>query len=352
MTTSESIPNKQSNEAPSGNASRRKAKRREAGAIEAQDESFDEEPPALERVPHELRDGKPREKRKRKHEDEDIEGEYMKRLDREQERADAKRQKQQKHDGPLAPETTVKSADSDGEGDETEDPVDDAHMPPKHESLVSGEDAELDKANRTVFLSNVATTAITSKTAQRELKDHMSSFFEDLASKQQKKPKIESIRFRSTAYGLTSIPKKAAYVKKEVMDATTKSTNAYVVYSTAQAAREAARRLNATVVLERHLRVDSVAHPSAVDNRRCVFVGNLGFVDDDSQMKAAESGKEVRPSKTRQPGDVEEGLWRQFMKAGEVESVRVVRDKTTRVGKGFAYVQFKVCHSAMYDSES
>ncbi|EME87164.1 uncharacterized protein MYCFIDRAFT_22137, partial [Pseudocercospora fijiensis CIRAD86] len=179
-------------------------------------------------------------------------------------------------------------------------------------------DEELSKANRTVFLGNVSTAAISSKSSRKSLLNHLASFFEKLPpSKDGTKYKVESIRFRSTPYA-TAIPKKAAFAKKELMDATTKSTNAYVVYSTEKLAREAVRHLNGTIVLERHLRVDSVAHPAKIDNRRCVFVGNLGF-----------------------PADIEEGLWRTFSKSGKVESVRVIRDSTTRVGKGIAYVQFE-----------
>ena len=114
------------------------------------------------------------------------------------------------------------------------------------------------------------------------------------------------------------------------------------MYSIRAAARESARRLNGTVVLDRHLRVDEVSHPAKIDHRRCVFVGNLGFVDDESQIKAVEDAESGRKSRKTPAGDVEEGLWRQFMLAGKVESVRVVRDAKTRVGKGFAYVQFAV----------
>jgi nucleolar protein 12 len=128
------------------------------------------------------------------------------------------------------------------------------------------------------------------------------------------------------------------------MGATTKSSNAYVVYSTAYAAREAAKRLNGTVVLDRHLRVDGVAHPAKTDHRRCVFVGNLGFVDDESML---DQGGENERKRSKIPSDIEEGLWRQFGKAGVVESVRVVRDEKTRVGKGFAYVQFEVSSPQM-----
>jgi nucleolar protein 12 len=141
------------------------------------------------------------------------------------------------------------------------------------------------------------------------------------------------------------LPKKASFVTQDLMDSTTHATNAYVVFSTKVAAREALK-LNGTVVLGRHLRVDSVAHPAKTDHRRCVFVGNLGFVDDESAVLAAEAkeGKDGKKKKPRKkvPSDIEEGLWREFGKCGTVENVRVVRDSKTRVGKGIAYVQFTV----------
>ena len=74
--------------------------------------------------------------------------------------------------------------------------------------------------------------------------------------------------------------------------------------------------------------MDCVAHPAEIDHRRCVFVGNLGFVDVDTNIKAAEGKRNSDPPRrAKEPADVEEGLWRQFEKAGTVESVRVVRDK-------------------------
>ena len=196
---------------------------------------------------------------------------------------------------------------------------------PQHECFeTSNEDLGLEKSSRTVFLANVSTMAIKSKNAKKILMNHLVSFTSSLPGEH----KIESVRFRSTAFATSGIPKKAAFVKKEVMDATTKSTNAYVVYTTKLAAREAATRLNGSIVLDRHLRVDCVANPAEIDHRRCVFVGNLGFVDVDTNIKAAEGkGNNDPPRRAKEPADVEEGLWRQFEKAGTVESVRVVRDK-------------------------
>jgi nucleolar protein 12 len=328
---------------------------------EEADSDDSEEEPALDKI-IEASIQKPERKRKRKAGDEDLEGKYMLKLAKEEEKEEAERKaerrlKRQRLMAEQDPDMSEESEDldewdddgavsQDGSGDESEKkaatgreaPSDDV---PQHESLAPSKDAvELEKATRTVFLANVSTLAISSKSAKKTLLTHMASFIPSLLAPPEGKPphKVESLRFRSTAYA-SSLPKKASFAKKDLMAATTKSTNAYVVYSTAYAAREAAKRLNGTVVLDRHLRVDGVAHPAKTDHRRCVFVGNLGFVDDESML---DQGGENERKRSKIPSDIEEGLWRQFGKAGVVESVRVVRDEKTRVGKGFAYVQFEV----------
>ncbi|OJD29267.1 nucleolar protein 12 [Diplodia corticola] len=287
-------------------------------------------------------------KRKRKGDVDELEDVYMRKLEKEEAKEEAKREaerstkRQRKEDGEAASSDEEVLSDDGGDEDAASDSDAESDSEiPQHETQASQPKAEteLEKASRTVFLGNVSINAISDKSAKKTLIKHMSSFLSDLP--EHKPPhKFDSIRFRSTPFS-TFIPKKAAYATKEVMDETAHSTNAYVVYTTNQAAREAARRLNGTVVLNRHLRVDEVAHPAKTDHHRCVFVGNLSFVDDESMIQEAEAkrlGKEVR--KKKEPGDVEEGLWRTFGKAGTVESVRVIRDPKTRVGKGFAYVQF------------
>ena len=279
-------------------------------------------------------------KRKRKGGDEEVEDVYMRRLAQEEAKDAESLAKTNASKRQKTAETLPDSDDEDGAA-LPEDNEASSSPPPRHETE-QAVGTELSKANRTVFLGNVSTAAISSKSARKTLINHLKSFFGSIAEPKdgESKHSVESIRFRSTPYA-NSVPKKAAFATKQLMDATTKSTNAYAVYSSPSLAREAANHLNATIVLGRHLRVDSVAHPAKTDNRRCVFVGNLGFVADESNIQAAneEEGKEKRkPGKY--PADIEEGLWRTFGKCGTVESVRVIRDSTTRVGKGIAYVQF------------
>jgi len=325
------------------------------GEDEDSSEESDEEP-NLDKI-IEASAPKPDRKRKREADEEDLEGRYMQKLAREEEKEEEERQAERRLKRQrMATTRNVEMSDGEKDAEDNDDSgsedgsVDEAvnsEIPrptdvPVHESLTPSKDTtELEKATRTVFLANVSTEAITSKSAKKTLMLHMGSFIHSLSTPPEGKPphKVESLRFRSTAYAGTSLPKKAAFVKKDLMAATTKSTNAYVIYSTAYAAREAVKRLNGSVVLDRHLRVDGVAHPAKTDHRRCVFVGNLGFVDDESML---DQGGENERKRTKIPSDIEEGLWRQFSKAGTVESVRVVRDEKTRVGKGFAYVQFEV----------
>lgn len=274
-------------------------------------------------------------KRKRRNDNEDLESAYLSKLAREE----AKEQAQRDAVRGIKRQKSDKQTEKPAEGDDNDD-----FVPPQHESLApSTSEQSLEQAARTVFLGNVSNTAITSKSAKKTLLAHLSSFLDSLPASTPPH-KVESLRFRSIAFS-SAVPKKAAFARKDIMDSTTKSTNAYAVYTTKVAAREAAKRLNGTVVLDRHIKVDEVAHPRQTDHKRCVFIGNLGFVDDESGMAAAmaEADGEKRKVKQTPPSDVEEGLWRQFSEAGKVESVRVVRDAKTRVGKGIAYVQFEVC---------
>ncbi|KAJ5180435.1 Nucleolar protein 12 [Penicillium capsulatum] len=290
-------------------------------------------------------------KRKRGNAGDDLEESYMRRIEKEERKADEKKKAEQaERQKAIAKDDDSDASGSEEEKSDAEDSEDDSKSAPipVHESLSGGDKAnDVEKSSRTVFLGNVSTQAIKSKSSKKTLLRHLASFCSSLPESSGPH-KVESIRFRSVPFSSGGgIPKRASFARREILDETTPSTNAYAVYSTVQAARKAPSALNGTVVLDRHLRVDSIAHPAAIDNKRCVFVGNLDFVDNESTGED-ESG---RKKKVRAPADIEEGLWRTFnantggskdknSTKKNVESVRVIRDQSTRVGKGFAYVQF------------
>lgn len=271
------------------------------------------------------KDSDRRAKRKR---GDDLEDQYMHKLHLEEEKEfkkleeeKAAAQSKPKADEKEEEDESVDEEDGDEEGseegdDEEEEGEDDSNDTPKkkesstpadppirHETQEKPGEADLDKSARTIFLGNVPSNAISSKSDYKVFK----AFFAAVG-------KISSIRFRSVAFA-EQIPRKAAFVTHKLHEKQ-KTVNAYIVYKTKEAAR-AALKLNGSIVLDRHIRVDSVAHPAPHDATRCVFIGNLDF---EAQ---------------------EENLWRHFASCGKVESVRVVRDATTNVGKGFAYVQFE-----------
>jgi nucleolar protein 12 len=280
-------------------------------------------------------------KRKRGGEEDDLEQAYFKRLQREEDKENEhKESRQEVHDAGTVPAAAVDSDEnavviSISEAAEVDDP-------PRHE-IFDKKLNDKEKSNRTVFLGNVSTEAIRASAAKKSLMRHLQSVLKP-STTGESLGKLESIRFRSTAYAANAGPKRATFAKKELMDTTTTSTNAYAVFTTDVAAQHVAKELNGTIVLDRHLRVDYLAKPLPTEHRRCVFVGNLSFMNEETQQPS-EDNQQRRP-KAKEPADAEEGLWRTFSKCGAVESVRVVRDQETRVSKGFAYVQFKDENSA------
>ncbi|SCU90886.1 LADA_0F06942g1_1 [Lachancea dasiensis] len=192
-------------------------------------------------------------------------------------------------------------------------------------------EAELEKAERTVFVGNVPKDVVTSKAQTKRFKK-LFSIAKDASSSDNNDEDnddndndddtndnsvayaIESLRFRSISFE-EALPRKVAFVQQK-LHKSRESVNAYVVYVDRAAVPAACRLLNGRVFEGHHLRVDSVAHPTQHDNKRSVFVGNLDFEE------------------------TEENLWKHFLAAGDIEYVRVIRDSKTNVGKGFAYVQF------------
>ncbi|KAG4306391.1 hypothetical protein PORY_000379 [Pneumocystis oryctolagi] len=162
---------------------------------------------------------------------------------------------------------------------------------------------DLEKTLCTIFVGNLPISVVSSKTSYKEFKTKFLEF-----------GKIKSIRFRSIAFS-EPLPRKVAYIQKK-FHSKRDMLNAYIVYETKESS-EKALVLNSTIFLNRHIRVDSVAHPTPHIPKKSIFIGNLSF---DAQ---------------------EEQLWSYFGHCGEIEFVRIVRDNKTNIGKGFAYIQFK-----------
>lgn len=125
-----------------------------------------------------------------------------------------------------------------------------------------------------------------------------------------------------------------AFINQEFHDEAD-TTNCYIVFAHAsdsdpyEAARIAAEKCDGIEFMNRVIRVDKVSKDgmSDLDTKLCVFVGNLDFASKEDDLRAF---FETVVAKERE----ESGKW--------VAKVRVIRDKETQLGKGFAYVQFVV----------
>ncbi|KAG2147397.1 uncharacterized protein EDB93DRAFT_1085496 [Suillus bovinus] len=163
--------------------------------------------------------------------------------------------------------------------------------------------------------------------------------------------------------------KKVAFINHE-LHPSADSVNAYVVFAYPspakerpsnlpppapvmdphEAARLAVEKCNGTVFMDRTIRVDSLGRPAdsigkqsalsgtfAGDPKSSVFVGNLDFASKEEDLRVFfESLITAERGPPNQALDTPKN-W--------VSRVRIVRDKETQLGKGFAYVQFtdRVC---------
>uniref|UniRef100_T1IYB7 RRM domain-containing protein n=1 Tax=Strigamia maritima TaxID=126957 RepID=T1IYB7_STRMM len=94
------------------------------------------------------------------------------------------------------------------------------------------------------------------------------------------------------------------------------NVNAFVKFETPESA-ESARQLNGHKLDGFVLRVDLASNKNQPNHKKSIFVGNLPF-------------------------EIEENsLYEHFSEYGEVESVRIIRDKMSGIGKGFGYINFK-----------
>ena len=126
--------------------------------------------------------------------------------------------------------------------------------------------------------------------------------------------RIETVRFRCAARPDMKTTKKVAVIKQKYHEE--RSSIAAYVRFVEKAHAVSATVLNGTELDGHAIRVDLALAAKSHDNKRAVFLGNLDFKVQENEIRAL------------------------FRKCGEVESVRLVRDSATGIGKGFGYVNF------------
>lgn len=128
--------------------------------------------------------------------------------------------------------------------------------------------------------------------------------------------KIDAVWLRCAALADQAMPKKVAIIKQE-FNPNRKSISAFVRFEKVESAVEALS-LTGTEFQEQHIAVSLCSEDPKKERSKGVFVGNLPF------------------------GVEDESLWTHFAECGKIQDVRIVRDNTNGLGKGFGYVNFDV----------
>ncbi|XP_063296940.1 RNA-binding protein 34 [Pelobates fuscus] len=158
---------------------------------------------------------------------------------------------------------------------------------------------EAAKNKRTVFVGNLPVDYT---------KPALMKFFKEFGL-------IESVRFRSLTPAEPKLSKKAATIQRK-SHPKRNNINAYVVFKEESSASKALKRNGAEVASGVCIRVDLASANKSHDNKKSAFVGNLPY--------------EIQEDSVRE----------HFAECGKVEAVRLIRDKTSGLGKGFGYVLF------------
>ncbi|XP_039281991.1 RNA-binding protein 34 isoform X2 [Nilaparvata lugens] len=125
---------------------------------------------------------------------------------------------------------------------------------------------------------------------------------------------VESVRISCPALTPSQLPRKVALQKREFHSKAT-NLNGYVKFKKADSVASALAA-NGKVYEEHTLRVDHMIQ-DVPDWKNAVFVGNLPFVVKDDELRNV------------------------FKCCGEIENVRIIRDKEYGISRGFGYVNFK-----------
>ncbi|XP_073681978.1 RNA-binding protein 34-like isoform X2 [Garra rufa] len=180
-------------------------------------------------------------------------------------------------------------------------------QPFKQRKTVKNMAEERIKMKRTVFVGNLPPSCT---------KKNLLSLFKQAGV-------IESVRFRSVVGDDPTMLRKVAAIQRKV-NPKKQNINAYVIFKEEAAATDALKWNGKEIEPGFHIRVDRVSKNSGQhDHKRSIFVGNL-------------------------PYDITElPLREHFEECGNVEAVRLVRDRNSGKGKGFGYILFESPDSVM-----
>ncbi|KAF9174270.1 Nucleolar protein 12 [Mortierella sp. AD011] len=236
-------------------------------------------------------------------EDVDMEESKIEDLVHESLRTNNKRKSESKADEAGNKENKAKkvkgASTSESKGGDSDD--EDASPDTNKDGTKKSDDPE--RQARTAFVGNLAVSSM-AKADFRKLKSTFSAF-----------GSIESIRFRSIAFS-ELLPRKIAFITGK-LHPERDVVNAYIVFKSKESVAKAVAAMNGQLFLNKHIRVDTLNGAKNHQPKKSVFVGNLAF---DAH---------------------EEDLWNFFKDSGDIENVRIIRDRKTNLGKGFAYVQFQ-----------
>jgi nucleolar protein 12 len=201
---------------------------------------------------------------------------------------------------------------------------------------ISGEDGESETSltknerdDRTVFVGNVPVTSFKNSSAQEggNPTNALKKLEKEIRKEFSKYGKVESVRLRSIGLKSIKVPSgsdfhvvRKAAVAKASLDDRIETCNAFVVFADAHSVAAAVEKGDGSEFHGYHLRIDAVRESSKgkVFDRKCtIFIGNLAF-------EASE--EECRKHCISLLGEA------------AVKSVRIVRDPTTNLGRGFGYV--------------
>ncbi|TRY83873.1 hypothetical protein DNTS_030098, partial [Danionella cerebrum] len=162
------------------------------------------------------------------------------------------------------------------------------------------------KMKRTVFVGNLPSSCS---------KKNLLSLFKSAGP-------IESIRFRSVIREDPTMSRKVAAIQRKVHPKQ-QNINAYIVFKEEESAGSALKLNGEEIQTGFYIRVDRVSQNDKHDHKRSIFVGNL-------------------------PYDIQElPLRDHFEQCGNIEAVRLVRDRDSGMGKGFGYILFESSDSVM-----